>query len=161
VEDRAGWRSPAWCAPVSVLERDHRAHGGVFDAGEEPPDERDSRLPLLRLVVRWNRVETQLRRCQKLASPRLLRATATAEIRGDGEKPAAKSGRILELRQRRQRSQERVLGQLERPLPITVARQQAISHHASMMPVEERMLRGAVPSRGAAHQVGFVGFHTG
>jgi hypothetical protein len=40
-------------------------------------------------------------------------------------------------------------------------RQQAIAEHSSVMPVEERLLRSAVPSRSVADEIRFVAVDKG
>src|SRR5689334_20030977 len=117
---------PGGVLGFSVLQRYDGAHAGILDSGEQALDQRDSGFPLLRLVLRGSCVESQLRGGEKLAAPRFLQSAAAAQVGGDGEEPAAKPRRFLELRQRGERSQEGLLGQLEGALPVAVARQQAL-----------------------------------
>src|SRR5204863_5833247 len=85
---------------VGVLERNDCAYARILHARQQPLDHGNPCLALCRLVSRWDHVEAQLRRSQQLLPPRLLDAAAAAEIGSDGEEPAAKPVRFLELPKR-------------------------------------------------------------
>src|SRR5262245_3799827 len=91
----------------------------------------------------------------------VLRAGAAAEVGGNGKQPATEPSPVLELLKRGERTQKRLLGQLECSISIAIAGQQAESHHPSVVPIEQGMLRRAVSAGSAAHQVRFLGFAGG